>query len=122
MVESIDLNNDGKVDFEEFAQVWWAREKASAEVDWDTELEFAFQMLNADGDGQVSVQELRRMLTTTGNALSDEEVEELLRECDLDADGALTRAEFKGMKCWRSNEALKVSRLPGETEIDYDTN
>lgn len=46
-------------------------------------------MTNAlqDGNGYISAAELRHVMTNLGEKLTDEEVDEMIREADIDGDG-----------------------------------
>ncbi len=44
---------------------------------------FCFQ----DGNGFISAAELRHVMTNLGEKLTDEEVDEMIREADIDGDG-----------------------------------
>ena len=44
-------------------------------------------MFFQDGNGFISAQELRHVMTNLGEKLTDEEVDEMIREADLDGDG-----------------------------------
>lgn len=114
LVKSIDKNNDGLVQFEEFALMWWEREKINAEADWDTDLEYSFQLLDLNGSGDISAQELRKVLTSIGQKMTDAEVDAMLAESDVDNDGSISLEEFKAMKCWRGPDAFEFSVTPDD--------
>ncbi len=40
-----------------------------------------------DGNGYISAAELRHVMTNLGEKLTDEEVDEMIREADIDGDG-----------------------------------
>ena len=47
----------------------------------------AFRVFDANGDGRISVEELRHVMVNLGDPLTDEEVDEMMREADKDNDG-----------------------------------
>jgi len=101
IIRGIDLNQDGFIDFLEFARVWWVREQQNIEADFDIELELAFKVFDTDGSGVITREELRDKLTTLGEKLTEEEVEELLAEADTDNSGTISFEEFKALPFWR---------------------
>jgi len=101
IIRSIDLNKDGFIDFDEFARVWWVREQQQLEADFEDELQLAFEVFDTDGSGVITREELREKLTTLGEKLSEEEVEELLAEADTDKSGTISFEEFKALPFWR---------------------
>ena len=46
-----------------------------------------FQVFDKDGNGYISAAELRHVMANLGEKLTDEEVEEMIKEADLDGDG-----------------------------------
>ena len=52
IIRGIDLNQDGFIDFLEFARVWWVREQQNIEADFDIELELAFKVRVRCGMGR----------------------------------------------------------------------
>lgn len=51
-------------------------------------------MFDKNGDGLISSSELRHVMTSLGDKLSDEEVDDMLKEADLDGDGMVNYVEF----------------------------
>ena len=50
-----------------------------------------------DGNGFISAAELRHVMTNLGEKLTDEEVDEMIREADVDGDGQINYEEFVKM-------------------------
>ncbi|EEC13003.1 calmodulin, putative, partial [Ixodes scapularis] len=57
------------------------------ETDSEEELREAFRVFDKNGDGFISASELRHVMTNLGEKLTDEEVEDMIKEADLDGDG-----------------------------------
>ena len=51
------------------------------------ELKDTFQVFDKQGTGMISVHDLKLSLTTLGERLADEELDELIREVDQDGEG-----------------------------------
>lgn len=58
------------------------------------DLRAAFRVFDKDGSGSLSATELRAVLTSMGEKMTDEEVDEMLTEADVDGDGKINYAEF----------------------------
>ena len=69
-------------------------ERASQQAD---ELKRAFEIFDKDGNGTISAAELRHVMTNLGEKLTDEEVDEMIREADVDGDGQINYEEFVKM-------------------------
>ena len=61
--------------------------KKIKDTDSEDELREAFRVFDKDGNGAISAAELRHVMTNLGEKLTDEEVDEMIREADLDGDG-----------------------------------
>ena len=65
------------------------------DTDSEEELREAFRVFDKDGNGFISAAELRHVMTNLGEKLTDEEVDEMIREADIDGDG---QVNYEGMK------------------------
>jgi len=54
-----------------------------------SEIRDSFAVFDRDGSGVISAAELRHVMTSMGEKLSDREIDELLREVDVDRDGQI---------------------------------
>lgn len=54
-------------------------------------------MFDRDGNGLISAAELRHVMTNLGEKLTEEEVDEMIREADIDGDGHINYEEFVRM-------------------------
>jgi hypothetical protein len=52
-------------------------------------------VFDKDGNGFISAAELRHVMTNLGEKLTDEEVDEMIREADIDGDG---QVNYEGMR------------------------
>ena len=53
----------------------------------------ANEVFDRDGNGFISAAELRHVMTNLGEKLTDEEVDEMIREADVDGDGQINYEE-----------------------------
>lgn len=51
-------------------------------------------MFDKDGNGHISATELRHVMTSLGEKMTEEEVDEMIREADVDGDGQINYQEF----------------------------
>lgn len=48
---------------------------------------FFFRVFDKNNDGMISSNELRHVMTSLGERLSEEEVDDMIKEADMDGDG-----------------------------------
>ncbi|OXB70849.1 UNVERIFIED_CONTAM: hypothetical protein H355_013662 [Colinus virginianus] len=90
-----DRDGDGRtIDFPEFLTLMARKMK---DTDTEEELIEAFKVFDRDGNGFISAAELRHVMTNLGEKLTDEEVDEMIREADVDGDGQINYEEFVKM-------------------------
>lgn len=59
------------------------------EVDFEAEMKHAFTVFDHDGSGTISLDELRRVMKSFGEILTDEELDTMIKEVDKDGDGLI---------------------------------
>ena len=74
-----------KIDFNTFVRV--AQNFKSNSRETEDDIREAFRVFDKDGTGYVNVAELKHAMISLGERLSEEEIDELIREADIDADG-----------------------------------
>jgi calmodulin len=94
MINEVDADGNGTIEFPEFLTLM-ARKIRNE--DTDEELIEVFKLFDRDANGFISALELRQALTNLGEKLTDEEVDEMIREADVDGDGQINYQEFLEM-------------------------
>jgi len=94
MIQEVDIDGNGVIDFEEFVIMMNRRNK---ETDAEEDVINAFRVFDTDCDGIISSTELRHIMTTLGDKLDDNEVDEMIREADVDNNGLINYEEFVRM-------------------------
>lgn len=94
MIAEVDIDGNGHIDFDEFVNLMNRRSK---ETDAEEEVINAFKVLDKDGQGTISSTELRHIMTTMGDKLTEDEVDEMIREADFDGNGIINYEEFVRM-------------------------
>ncbi|CAJ1018118.1 putative EF hand/EF-hand domain/EF-hand domain pair, partial [Leishmania utingensis] len=84
MINEVDQDGSGTIDFPEFLTLMARKMQDS---DSEEEIKEAFRVFDKDGNGFISAAELRHVMTNLGEKLTDEEVDEMIREADVDGGG-----------------------------------
>ena len=79
-------SGNGTIDFPEFLTMMARKMK---DADTEEEIREAFRVFDKDSNGFISAAELRHVMTNLGEKLTDEEVDEMIREADIDGDGQI---------------------------------
>jgi len=85
------------------------------DTDTEEELVEAFKVFDRDGNGFINSAELRHVMTNLGEKLEDEEIDEMLREADVDGDGQVNYEEFVKMMMAGGPPSNTQTPLPGNT-------
>ncbi|CAK9250985.1 unnamed protein product [Sphagnum jensenii] len=94
MINEVDADGNGTIDFGEFLNLMARKMK---DTDSEEELKEAFRVFDKDQNGFISAAELRHVMTNLGEKLTDDEVDEMIREADVDGDGQINYEEFVKM-------------------------
>lgn len=106
MINSVDINSDGFVDFSEFASMYYdllggklpgrVGDSMSPE---ESDLKEAFQVFDRDGDGFISPEELFSVLSSMGllNGQTLRDCRKMITKVDADGNGRVDFEEFKIM-------------------------
>ena len=88
------FSGNGTIDFPEFLTMMARKMK---DTDSEEEIREAFRVFDKDGNGFISAAELRHVMTNLGEKLTDEEVDEMIREADIDGDGQVNYEGKQGL-------------------------
>ncbi|XP_076057129.1 neo-calmodulin-like [Oratosquilla oratoria] len=91
LVSEVDTSGDGTIEFNEFLQMM---SKKLKDVDNEDELKEAFKVFDKKNSGFLSSSELRHVMTSLGEKLSEEEVEDMLKEAAPNGEGKVNYEEF----------------------------
>jgi len=126
MINEVDADGNGTIDFPEFLNLMARKMK---DTDSEEELKEAFRVFDKDQNGFISAAELRHVMTNLGEKLTDEEVDEMIREADVDGDGQINYEEFVKvmMAKWRDKSKTitkfeKHMNRKGTGQMSFDEN
>ncbi|PKK22058.1 calmodulin, striated muscle [Columba livia] len=94
MAVEVDTDGSGTIDFPEFLSLMARKMR---DTDSEEEMREAFRVFDKDGNGYISAAELRHIMTNLGEKLTDEEVDEMIKEADFNDDGQVNYEEFVRM-------------------------
>ncbi|KAM9770088.1 calcium-binding protein 4 isoform 1-T1 [Menidia menidia] len=96
IIQQIKMKWGGHVDFDDFCELMGPRMLAeTAHMVGLKELRSAFRQFDCDGDGKITLDELKEgMKTLLGEKLKKGELEEILGDIDLNKDGSIDFDEF----------------------------
>lgn len=80
MINEVDAEGKGTIDFPELLTLIARKIK---DINNDEELLENFKVFDRDGNGLISAAELKYVMTNLYEKLTDEEVDEMIREADL---------------------------------------
>ena len=94
MINEVDIDGNGTIDFKEFLGLMARKMRDN---DSEEELIEAFKVFDRDGNGLISNVELQHVMTSLGENVTMDEVDEMIKEADLDGDVYINYEEFVKM-------------------------
>eukprot|EP00753_Platysulcus_tardus_P021288 PLAT8787.1.p1 GENE.PLAT8787.1~~PLAT8787.1.p1 ORF type:complete len:185 (-),score=84.11 PLAT8787.1:234-788(-) len=91
LLTDVDEDKEGTLDFHSFVTV--VKDRMGAPDPAEAIIQ-SFRVFDKDGNGFVSGDLLRQVMTSMGEKLSDEEMEEMMRQADVDGDGHINYEDF----------------------------
>ncbi|KAI9489368.1 calmodulin [Zychaea mexicana] len=95
MIRELDADGSGSIDFNEFLSIFNRSKENKADI--QKELMETFKVFDKDNDGTISASELREVMNSLGENTSEDELERMLEEADLNQDGVINYEEFVKM-------------------------
>ena len=74
---------------------------------------FYFRVFDKNADGYISSNELKHVMTSLGEKLSDEEVNDMIKEADADGDGQVNYDGKAGRHSTMGNKVTRPQRFLG---------
>ncbi|NWH17313.1 CETN1 protein, partial [Grus americana] len=94
IVSQFGKEGSGKLSFKSFLQVVTQK---MAEPCVEKEILRAFKVFDCDGTGKISFENLKVVASEVGEDITDEELQEMIDEADVNGDGEVDKEEFLRM-------------------------
>ena len=111
---TLDKNQDGKVDFEEFSH-WFILSKSRVL----SEAKAAFNKFDADKSGTISPSEVRNVLFEMGYSPSDDDVSDAISQMHQSAETGTANITFSEFESWYVNSSYLAKSMK-ESEIQAE--
>ena len=100
MIDEVDLDGNGEIDFEEFVTLMNRRSK---ETDTEEVILNAFRVFDIEGNGLLSITDMRHIMINMTENVNEDELDEILINADTDGDGFIKYEEFIRMLLTKDN-------------------
>ena len=91
LIEKHDASGKGSIGYDEFVDIMADRIASRSPAE---EMAKAFQLFDEDSSGRISFRNLRRIAKELGENLTDDELQAMIDEFDVDRDGEISLEEF----------------------------
>jgi calmodulin len=94
MIKDADFSGDDMISFEEFVVMILEKKAIKTPEQVVDELNEAFKVFDKDGNGYINAEELRTMMATFGQNMSEEEIDAMIEAADTNNDQQIQIEEF----------------------------
>lgn len=89
-MKQLDYDDNGMINYHEFIQATFPVEKYLT----PEKMNAIFAKFDVDASGEITVNNLKDAFTKLGHEITDQEIEEIFREHDVNGDMKITKDEF----------------------------
>lgn len=79
--------------FDQFASLL----RVQVSTDWEARMHRRFDFFDQDGQGEISIAELKSCIQGLDHLVTGDEIDEMMKACDIDGNGVLSFEEWKAM-------------------------
>ena len=91
IIMELELEGNDEINFENFVSIVNRRDK---DVDNEEEVIKAFKFFDKEENDLININELKNIMLSVGKNISEEEINDMLKEADIDMDGYINYEEF----------------------------
>jgi len=91
IISEVDTDRDGTISFSEFISMMTRK---TSTTDVEAEIRAAFNVFDTDKCGYIKAKELKSVMRSIGETLTDDEVDEMINLVDTNGDGKISFEEF----------------------------
>lgn len=90
-IKEVDTDNSGTISLKEFSVLMAGKLK---NIDTEEDIIEAFKVFDVANKGYITVHEMRHVMTNLGEKLTEQEIDDMMREADSDGDGIINYQDF----------------------------
>eukprot|EP00475_Leptophrys_vorax_P045585 TRINITY_DN951_c0_g1_i1.p1 TRINITY_DN951_c0_g1~~TRINITY_DN951_c0_g1_i1.p1 ORF type:complete len:148 (+),score=40.72 TRINITY_DN951_c0_g1_i1:82-525(+) len=94
LIDLEDPNRKGIIEFTQFCKIMDARQNDKVS---EGEIVEAFRVFDRDGTGLITVAELRHIMGNLGEKLTEQEVEDMIQQAEINPDGTVNYEQYVKM-------------------------
>ena len=92
MINEVDEDGNQEIDFQEFL---FLMARNMQDIDEEKVITQGFSVFDNDGDGKISLDDLRTVMNSLGEQLTDEQIAEIIKDIDKNDDDTINFEEFQ---------------------------